>query len=84
MRYVVKLEVHAAIEPVELDEGDDDRDYLAEIQDILERLDDSDDEYSVDESFHRRSFDLCPECYRKFMLNPIGSDLNAQIGFSAN
>lgn len=84
VRYVVKLEVHAAIEPMQLDEEDDDRDYLSEIQDILERMDDGDDEYSADPGFQRRTFDLCPECYRKFIQNPTGCDLHANIGFSSN
>ena len=85
VRYVVKVEVHAAIEPVELDEGDEDRDYLAEIQDILERIEDSDDaELSADDGYSRRTYDLCPECHRKFMQNPMGCDMHAHIGFSSN
>ena len=84
VRYVVKVEVHAAMEPIELDQEDDDRDYLSEIQDILERLDDSEQDLAVDDSFHRRTYDLCPECYRKYMQNPVGCDTHAHIGFSPN
>jgi hypothetical protein len=84
-RYVVQLEVHVALEPVELDEEDDDRDYLEEIQEILEKLDDSDDiETPRRHTSGHRTFDLCPDCYRKFIQNPVGSDSHAQIGFSSN
>ena len=42
LRYVVRVEVYAAIDNVD-DDGDDERDHLQEIQDILERLDDAED-----------------------------------------
>jgi hypothetical protein len=83
VRYVVKLEVQAALEPVEADESDDDRDYLAEIQNILERIDD-DDAFADDQQFPRRTFDLCPECYRRFLQNPLAADVHAHLDFSSN
>jgi hypothetical protein len=82
VRYVIKLEVHAAFEPVEADEGDDERDYLAEIQDILERIE-SDESYS-DQQFQRRTFDLCADCYQRFVQNPLAADAHAHLDFSSN
>ena len=41
LRYVVKMEVYAAFDPAATDGDEDDRDHLEEIQDILERLEDS-------------------------------------------
>jgi hypothetical protein len=84
VRYIVNLEVHAAIEPVDLDEDEDDRDYLEEIQEILEKLEDVADEPIRRHGSSQRTFDLCPACYRKFIQNPVGSDLHAQLGFSSN
>jgi hypothetical protein len=81
VRYVVKVDVSPAMEPLVADESDDDRDYLAEIQDILERVDDVDGDGS---GYHQGTYDLCPECYRKYILNPMGNDALAQLGFSAN
>ena len=43
LRYVVKLEVYAACDPMEMDDTDDDRDNLQEIHEILEQLDDAAD-----------------------------------------
>ncbi len=43
LRYVVRLEVYASLDPIE-DELHDDRDHLQEIQEILERLDDTQNE----------------------------------------
>ena len=36
------------------------------------------------ENDQKRRFDLCPECYRKFIKNPIGHEAPAHLGFSQN
>ena len=84
LRYVVKLEVHAAMEPLEVDEFEDDRDHLLEIQEILERLEDAESEAVGEELYQRRRYDLCPDCYRQFIKNPVGHDARAHLGFSQN
>jgi hypothetical protein len=84
LRYVVRLEVHAAMDPLEVDEFEDDRDHLTEVQEILERLDDCDSDAISDELYQRNRYDLCPECYRQFIKNPIGCETRAQLGFSQN
>lgn len=84
LRYVVKIEVQAALEPVDVDEEEDDRDHLVEIQEVLERLEDDDDYELGEDVYSKRRFDLCPECYRKFIKNPIGREVVAQLGFSQN
>ena len=84
LRYVVKLEVHAAMEPVEVDEFEDDRDHLLELQEILERMDDAESEAISEELYRRCRFDLCPECYHQFIKNPVGPDSRARVGFSKN
>jgi hypothetical protein len=83
LRYVVKLEVYAAME-ADQDEGDDDRDHLLEIQEILERMGDAEDDQIGDEIYQQTRFDLCPECAKKFSKNPLGRDLAKQFDFSKN
>jgi hypothetical protein len=83
LRYVVRLEVQAMLEPSEM-EVEDDRDHLLEIQEILERLDDEEDENIGEDVYQRRRFDLCPKCYRKFMKNPLGREAAPQLNFSKN
>ena len=58
LRYVVKMEIFAAMDTV-ADEDDDD-DHLQEIQDILERLDDADEDQIGEEICQQLRFDLCP------------------------
>jgi hypothetical protein len=78
------MEIFAAMEPSADEE--DDNDHLEEIQDILERLDDADDDQIGEEVCQQLRFDLCPECRRKFMKNPLGRENFAAkvAGFSKN
>lgn len=82
-RYVVRLEVYAALDPVE-DESNDDRDHLQEIQDILETLDDADDDQLSDQVYHHARFDLCGECRQRFVKNPLGRAKSSHLNFSQN
>lgn len=84
LRYVVRMEVYAALD----DAGtpiDDDRDHLQEIHDVLERLDDLDIENDElgDDVYQQLRFDLCSECRKKFLKDPLGRRI-AQLDFSKN
>ena len=59
LRYVVRMEVYAALDPLPTDEDDDDRDHLQEVQDILERMEDSQSEQIGDDVYQQLRFDLC-------------------------
>ena len=83
LRYVVRLEVQAMIDPLD-EETEDDRDHLLELHEILERLDDDDSGYLGEDVYQRRRFDLCPDCYRKFMKDPVGHETPAHLDFSQN
>ncbi|MEN6406774.1 MAG: hypothetical protein ABFC77_09900 [Thermoguttaceae bacterium] len=85
LRYVVKMEVYAAFDPSTADDGDEsDRDHLEEIQDILERMEDSSSDQIGDDVYQQLRFDLCPECRRKFLKNPLGREAAKAFGFSSN
>lgn len=81
LRYVVRLEVQAMMEPCEVEVMNDDRDHLLEVEEILERLD---DDNLGEDIYQRRRFDLCPSCYRKFVQNPLGREVSAKLNFSKN
>jgi hypothetical protein len=83
LRYIVRLEVYAALDPLE-DEADDDRDHLQEIQEVLERLDDPREEDVCDEVYHQERFDLCSNCRQQFVQNPLGRPAPTQLDFSKN
>ncbi len=84
LRYVVKIEVFAAFDPAATDGEEDDRDHLEEIQDILERLEDSDCDQIGDDVYQQLRFDLCPECRKKFAQNPLAREVAKAFDFSSN
>ncbi len=84
LRYVVKMEIYAAFDPTAVDSEEEDRDHLEEIQDILERMDDTPGDEIGDEVYQQLRFDLCPECRKKFLKNPLGRETAKAFGFSAN
>ena len=88
VRYVVKMEVYAALDPA-LDEADDERDGLQEVQDMLQRMEDSElggdaGEVADDDVYQQLRFDLCPECRKKFLKAPLGREAHKQFDFSQN
>ena len=83
LRYVVKMEVFAAFDPTVTDD-DDDRDHLQEIQDLIERLEDAENDQIGDDVYQQLRFDLCPQCQKKFVRNPLGRERVQVFGFSDN
>jgi len=84
LRYVVKIEIYAALDPAATSEEEEDRDHLEEIQDILERLDDSDCDQIGEDVYQQLRFDLCPECRKKFAKNPLAREVVKAFNFSTN
>jgi hypothetical protein len=84
VRYVVKIDVQAVVEPIETEDPNDDRDHLAEINDMLDDLDLDDLDLDDDEERQKLCFDLCPQCYRKYVQDPLGAETLMHVGFSHN
>ena len=84
VRYVVKMEIEAVMEPLVGVMDDDDRDYLMEISEILERGDDAANPLISDEVYSRKRFDLCSDCHRQFVKSPVGDKRTKQLNFSDN
>ncbi len=81
MRYVVWIEVQAAIDPVASDE---DEDNLLDLDEILERLEAADSEQNGQDIYRRQKFDLCADCHRRFQENPLGVEAKTSVQFSQN
>jgi hypothetical protein len=86
LRYVVKVEICASFDPTFAGPEDDDRDHLQEIQDVLERLEDAQSDQVGDDVYQQLRFDLCPECRKRFLKNPLGAEMVVAkaVGFSKN
>ena len=82
-RYVVQIEIQSAAEgPV--GEMDDDVDQLTELHQILEGIAEEELDCDSQAISHRGRYDLCPECHRQFLKNPLGRDTMLALGFSNN
>jgi len=80
------MEVYAAFDPALVGDDHEDRDHLEEIQDVLERMEDADDDQIGDDVYQQLRFDLCSECRKKLLQNPLGREIVAAkvVGFSKN
>ena len=84
VRYVVKIEVYAALDP-SADDVDDDRDGLQDVQEMLQRVEEScSEDVTPDDLYQNLRFDLCPDCRKKFLSRPLGRESAKQFNFSQN
>jgi hypothetical protein len=90
LRYVVKLELQAVLEPAVCNEHEDDRDYLGELNDQIEceDLEDFDEDFDAEdlseEPARQHHYDLCPRCAKELQRNPLGRETHLRFGFSQN
>jgi hypothetical protein len=51
---------------------------------MLERLEDAADDRLDEAVYQQVRFDLCPDCRKRFMKNPLAREAVKAFGFSAN
>jgi hypothetical protein len=78
------MEVYAALDTAAVDEDEDDRDHLREIQDILQNSEDAADDQIGSDVYETLRFDVCPDCRKKFLKNPLGREQLQKFDFSKN
>ena len=83
-RYVVKLEVYPAFDPEEFDEEDLDADHLAELAESLQEIEATGQGDVDDGGAKAFRFDLCPECRRRYVKDPLGRDALRRLNYSKN
>jgi hypothetical protein len=84
IRYVVRLEIEAKLGDNAFVEKDEERDHLLELHEILEQRDEENDSSRDDEVYRRKRFDLCSDCYKVYLRNPMGQETAKSINFSQN
>lgn len=84
VRYVVKMQVYAAFDPLTLSEPEEDCDHLQDLDEIIEQMEDLSNEAIGDDVCQQFRFDLCPECRKKFLANPLGRKAAEKFNFSKN
>ncbi|MEE2989481.1 MAG: hypothetical protein VX715_02635 [Planctomycetota bacterium] len=84
LRYVLRLEVQAIMEPLDSDDLDDERDHLLEIQEMLEQLEEGESDQLADDFYQKHRYDICADCYHEYLKNPLGREVPMRVGFSEN
>ncbi len=84
VRYTVRMEIQAIVEPLDSEIRDDERDHLMEIHEILENLEQAESEQVSEDAYQHCRYDLCVDCYRQFIQSPLGQGLSNQVSFSEN
>jgi hypothetical protein len=84
-RYVVKMEVFAAHDPAKITEADLDDDHMEALSELLQGIEDAEvDPDSAEPSSKQFRYDLCPECCKKFVQDPLGKENAQKFHFSEN
>ncbi len=79
-RYVVHMDVFPGNEEIYPEELEEDRDHLAELDQLLEGLEPEEEEPCC----RQFRFDLCVQCYRRFVRNPLGRESVGSFKISPN
>jgi hypothetical protein len=84
-RYVVKMEVFAAHDPAKITEADLEEDHMQAVSEILCDLDEnSDDAELVEPVYKHFRYDLCLDCHKRFLRDPLGKENAQKFQFSKN
>lgn len=83
-RFVVKMEVYPTFDAEEIDEDDLDADHLQEISELIEEMELTGNHELDDCDSKDFRFDLCPECRKRFVKDPLGRDSMRRLNFSEN
>ncbi len=84
-RYVVKIEVFAAHDPAEITEADLEEDHMEAVGQLLRDMEDNlADPEADDPAHHNFRYDLCPQCRKKFVRDPLAKEVAQKFDFSEN
>ncbi len=70
-RYIVRIQVYAAYDPMELTRHDLAEDRTDEIHHLLAKMEDMDAEALEDQVYKTFRFDLCPSCHARYIQDPL-------------
>jgi hypothetical protein len=83
-RYVVKIEAYAVHDPSELTEEDLDEDHMEAVSQMLQECEENETEAELVDPYKSFRYDLCPECHKKFVRDPLAREREQKFDFSKN
>ena len=82
--YIVKIEVFAAHDPAGLTEADLDEDHMEAVSELLRRMEENDEPIEIEPGFVHPARDLCSDCRKRFLRDPLGRENAQKFQFSKN
>jgi hypothetical protein len=82
--YVVKIEAFAAHDPSEITQADLEDDHMEAVGQLLRDMEENLANPEIVEPCKHFRYDLCPECHRKFVRDPLGKESAQKFDFSEN
>ena len=83
-RYVVKIEAYAAHDPAEITEADLDEDHMEALSQTLRELEENEASPELTEPYKNFRYDLCADCHKRFVQNPLAKEAAQKFDFSEN
>jgi hypothetical protein len=83
-RFVVKVEVYAAYDPMEITSEEMEEDRQEEIGDLLDEMADMEAEDLEDQVYKAFRYDLCAECHAAYLKDPLGKSVGLRARFGHN
>ncbi len=82
--HVLKIEVYAAQDPAELTEDDLDVDHMEAVSELLREMEDEDAPLVIEPATRQMRYDLCSDCRRRYLRDPLGKEAATKFHFSKN
>ncbi len=79
VRYRVKIEVFAAYDPLEISKNDLQQNIEGKMEKLIRQMEKMDPEELQDQVHRSFEYDLCPDCQRDFLRDPLGKNLGRII-----
>ena len=82
--FIVKIEVFAGHDPAEITEADLEEDHMEAVSQLLREMEEADEANALEPTSQHLRYDLCPECRRRFLRDPLRKDTIQKFDFSEN
>jgi type II restriction/modification system DNA methylase subunit YeeA len=73
LRYVLKMNIFAAYDKLQIELSDLEKDYQNEIRKLIEEMEQMDPKQLEEDVFKQFNFDLCRRCQQEIIKNPLES-----------
>lgn len=83
-RYEIRIEARAAHVPTRLTDEDLDSDHIDMVSDMLCNLEEGEESPLLPPAKSDFRYDLCGDCYERFLLDPLGKEAGQNLSFSKN